>query len=343
MPATANPPAPAQGRADSVAPAAASVDGNRDTRQRDARQGDGRQENAKGDARKGIAFMVLAVGLFAVMDAMVKWLGAGYPTMEIVFFRSLFAFVPLGFLIFRDGLASAVTVRDPLGHALRCGVGIVALTVLFYGFAHLPLADVIAITFAAPVFVTALSVPLLGETVGPRRWTAVLIGFVGVLIMVQPGAGMFDPVAALVLFGTVFYALAMIFVRKLARTETNTAIVFYFTLTCTLVSAAFLPFQWVTPTWPDLALLVAVGIVGGLAQITITLAFRYADVAVVVPFEYTAMIWGALLGFFIWGEIPGLNIWVGVTIVMASGLYILHREANLGLPRGSARRLQARR
>ena len=296
-----------------------------------------------GNAARGIAFMVLAVGLFAVMDAMVKWLGAGYPTMEIVFFRSLFAFVPLSFFVFRHGLIEALSIRDWKGHVLRSIAGLLAMTTIFYGFSQLPLAEVIAITFAAPVFVTALSVPLLGESVGPRRWTAVLVGFLGVLIMVQPGSGVFDPVAALVLLGTLFYALAMILVRKLARTETNTAIVFYFTLTCTLVSAAFLPFQWVTPSWPDLGLLMAVGIVGGLAQITVTLAFRYADVAVVMPFEYTAMIWAVALGFVIWGEIPGLNIWVGVTIVMASGLYILFREANLGLRRGTARKLQARR
>ena len=141
----------------------------------------------------------------------------------------------------------------------------------------------------------------------------------------------------------VFYALAMIFVRKLSRTETSTSIVFYFTATATLVSGAFMPFHWVTPNWLDFGLLVAVGLVGGVAQITITRAFRYADVAVIMPFEYTAMIWAALLGYFIWGEIPGNNIWIGVAIVMLSGLYILYREANLGLKRGTARKLAPKR
>ncbi|MGF1612251.1 MAG: DMT family transporter [Kiloniellales bacterium] len=302
---------------------------------------------AGGDAHsttsRGIAFMVLSVGLFAVMDGLVKWLGAGYPTMQIVFFRSLFAFVPLAVFIFRDGIGPALRVRDPWGHALRCGIGIVAMTVFFYAYANMPLADVIALAFAAPIFVTALSVPLLGERVGMRRWSAVLVGFGGVLIMVQPGGGMFDPLAGLVLFGTVFYALAMILVRKLARTETNTSIVFYFTLACTLLAAGFLPFQWVTPSWSDLAMLIAVGLIGGLAQITMTMAFRYAEVAVIMPFEYSAMIWAVAIGFIFWGELPGLNIWIGVAVVMASGLYIVYREANLGLPRGTARKLQARR
>jgi len=160
---------------------------------------------------------------------------------------------------------------------------------------------------------------------------------------VQPGAGVFQQIALVPLGGTVFYALAVIMVRKLSRTESSASIVFYFTLSCTLASAAFLPFHWVTPGPLDLALLIAVGIIGGMAQITITKAFRLADVAVIMPFEYSAMIWAVFLGFFIWGEVPGLNIWVGVTIVMASGLYILYREASLGLPRGIARRLHTRR
>jgi drug/metabolite transporter (DMT)-like permease len=295
------------------------------------------------DKARGIALMVLAVGLFAVMDALVKWLGQGYSTAQLVFFRSLFAFIPLAFLVFRSGLREALAVRNPLGHLLRSVVGIMALATFFYAFAHMRLADAVAITFAAPLFVTALSVPLLGERVGRRRWSAVLVGFLGVLIMVQPGAGVFQQVALVPLGGTVFYALAVILVRKLSRTESSASIVFYFTLSCTLASAAFLPFHWVTPGPVDLVLLIAVGVVGGLAQITITKAFRLADVAVIMPFEYSAMIWAALLGFFIWGELPGLNIWIGVAIVMASGLYILYREAALGLPRGIARRLQTRR
>ena len=294
-------------------------------------------------ARRGIAFMVLAVGLFAVMDAMVKWIGTSYPTMQVVFFRSFFAFIPLGFFIFRHGITEALRVNDRMGHVMRCVIGMAAMFSFFYAFARMPLADVVAITFAAPIFVTALSVPMLGEKVGPRRWSAILIGFVGVLVMVNPGPGIFQSVAMVPLFGVIFYALAMIYVRKLARTETNTSIVFTFTLCCTLVSAAFLPFNWVTPTWTDLAILIGIGLIGGLAQIVMTAAFRHADVAVIMPFEYTAMIWAALLGFFIWGEIPGLNLWAGVAIVMASGLYILFREANLGLPRGAARRLQTRR
>ncbi len=293
--------------------------------------------------KKAIALMVLAVGLFAVMDAIVKWMGETYSTTQIMFFRSLFAFIPLSFLIFRGGLAAALRVNDAKTHALRCLAGMIAMFSFFYAFANMPLADAVAIAFAAPIFVTALSVPLLGERVGPRRWAAVLLGFAGVLIMVQPGPGLLQSVAIIPLIGTVFYALAAIFVRKLAHTDSPTSIVFYFTLVCTIVAAVLLPFSWITPTWADFFWLVAIGVIGGLAQIAMTQSFRHADVALIMPFEYTTMFWAAGLGYFFWGEIPGLNIWVGVAIVTAAGLYILYREANLGLPRGTARKLQPRR
>ena len=295
------------------------------------------------NAALGIAYMVIAVGLFTIMDALVKWLGADYPTMQIVFFRSLFAFVPLGIFIMRTGSLASLATKRPLGHVLRSFIGLAALSSFFYCYAHMPLANVVAIAFAAPLFITALSVPLLGEAVGPRRWSAVVVGFVGVMIMVRPDSGVFEGVALIALAGSVFYALAMIFVRKLSKTETSAAIVFYYSLASTVVAGAFLPFQWVTPGLGDLGLLVAVGLVGGVAQIFMTNAFRNAPAAVIAPFDYTTMIWASLLGFFIWGEVPGNHIWLGVAIVTASGLYIVHRESSLGLRRGVARRLHPKR
>ena len=293
---------------------------------------------------KGIACMLLAVGLFAVMDALVKWLGETYPTVQLFFFRSAFAFIPLGIVIaWRGRWSSAIKVTNGWGHVLRSLIGMGAMGIFFYCFPRMPLADMIAITFAAPIFIVALSVPLLGEKVGPRRWSAVLVGFIGVMIILQPGGGGFESIALLALFGTVFYALAAISVRWLSRTETSTSIVFTFTLSCTLVSAALLPFGWVTPSLPDLALLICIGLIGGAAQVAMTDAFRHADVSLVVPFEYSAMIWAALLGFLFWGEIPGNNLWIGCAILVCSGLYILYREASLGLPRGTARKLHTRR
>jgi len=303
---------------------------------------DSERRRAKATGR-GIMLMLLSVALFSAMDALVKWLGATYPTLQIVFFRSLFAFVPLSVFLVRGGGLAGLRTQRPLQHAMRSLIGLAAVTSFFYAYSQMPLANVIAIGFAAPMFMTALSVPLLGEVVGPRRWTAVLVGFAGVLIMVRPDSGVFAGAAAIALAGTVFYALAMIFVRKLVRTESSTAIVFYFTLTCTVISGAFMPFLWVAPDAQGWLMLITVGLIGGLAQMAMTNALRLADLSVVAPFDYTALIWTTGLGYLIWSEIPGAHVWLGVAIVIASGVYILYREARLGLPRGIARRLQARR
>lgn len=295
------------------------------------------------DTGRGIAFMLLAVGLFTCMDALVKWLGDTYPVLQIVFFRGLFAFIPLGVFLLRRGSLADLRTKRPFAHLVRALVGLSALSAFFYAYTQMPLANVIAISFAAPLFVTALSVPLLGEAVGARRWTAVIVGFVGVLIMVRPDRGVFEPVALIALGGTVCYALVMIFVRGLSRTETSGAIVFYYSVISTILVGTVLPFIWVTPTLEDFAVLAAVGLVGGMAQLAVTTAFRLANVAVVAPFDYSGMIWAALIGYLVWGDIPGTNVWVGVAIVAASGVYIVRREANLGLRRGVARRLQTKR
>jgi drug/metabolite transporter (DMT)-like permease len=303
-----------------------------------ARDAAARERDA--DTGRGIALMVLAVGLYSVMDAMVKWLGPSYPTLEIVFFRSLFAFLPIAYVLWRSGSLAALRTAHPLGHTMRALTGLASLSLFFYAYTRMPLANVIAISFAAPLLVTALSVPLLGERVGWRRWSAILIGFGGVIVMAKPDAGMFDRIAVL---ATVFYALVMVFVRKLSRTESSTAIVFYYALTSTVISGLFMPFLWVTPDPEGWLLLIAVGLIGGVAQIAMTNAFRLADVSIVAPFDYLHIIWAALLGYFIWGEVPGNSIWIGTAIVMMSGIYILYREAHLGLPRGIARRLHGRR
>ncbi|MFQ5983750.1 MAG: DMT family transporter, partial [Woeseiaceae bacterium] len=152
-----------------------------------------------------------------------------------------------------------------------------------------------------------------------------------------------DRLAVLALSATILYALVMVFIRKLSRTESSTAIVFYYALTSTVISGLFMPFLWVTPDPEGWLLLIAVGLIGGVAQIAMTNAFRLADVSIVAPFDYLHIIWAALLGYFIWGEVPGNSIWIGTAIVMMSGIYILYREAHLGLPRGIARRLHGRR
>ncbi len=289
-------------------------------------------------AARGIALMVLSVLLFSCMDALVKWVSEIHPVGQIVFFRNLFAFLPVALFVHRAGGLGVLRTRRLGGHALRAVVGIAAMACFFAAFSLMPLGDAVALGMSGPIFLTALSVPLLGEKVGVRRWSAVIVGFLGVLVMTRPGAGVFDPVALLPLAGAVFYALAMVSIRKLSATEPPVAIVFYFTLFATLAAALSLPVQWVTPpTLIDLLLLVSVGLVGGVAQLAMTQAFRLAPVALIAPFDYAALVFAVALGYLIWGDVPDAFLLFGAGIVIGSGLYILHRETML------ARRRRARR
>ncbi|MSP83797.1 MAG: DMT family transporter [Alphaproteobacteria bacterium] len=274
--------------------------------------------------------------IFGTMDALIKWTSATYPTIQVVFFRSIFAFVPIAMFLARSGGLATLRTRRPLDHAGRSLVGLSSMLLFFWAFKLMPLADVIAIGFAGPIFLTALSVPLLRENVGVRRWSAVAVGFIGILIMVRPGAGVITTLALIPVLGALGYAFAMIFVRRLSRTESIGAIVFYFTVTSTTVSALGLPFGWVTPSLLDFGLLASIGLCGGFAQLMMTRAFQLAPASVIAPFEYSAMIWGVLFGWVIWHEVPSPAITVGAAIVIASGIYILHREAVLARRVGSA-------
>jgi len=275
---------------------------------------------------RGIAFMVLSVAIFCVMDALVKLLSQSYHPFQVAFFRSLFALVPIGVMVAASGGMSVLRTRHLAAHAARSVVGIAALLGFFYSFAHMKLADVVAIGFAGPLFITALSVPLLGEHVGWRRWSAVVVGFLGVMLVVNPGAGVFDPVALVALGAALFYSFAVIVIRKLSVTESNSAIVFYFSIAAAAVCGAMMPFLWVTPSLEHFALLVLIGLLGGSAQYVMVEAFRWGQVSVLAPFEYTAIFFSLGFGYFIFGETASPTMLAGVAIITASGLYILHRE-----------------
>jgi drug/metabolite transporter (DMT)-like permease len=279
------------------------------------------------DVLRGILLMLGAVAVFSTMDALIKHLSAGYSSLQIIFFRNLFAFLPLLPVLARGGGLDLLRTQRLASHLGRAAMGLGAMVCFFTAFALMPLADVVAISLSAPIFVTAFSVPLLAERVGPRRWAAVLVGFIGVLVMVRPGGhGLVQLAALLPLGGAVLYALALIAMRKLGRTERATTTVFYFTLACTAISGVALPFVWRTPDADGLVLLICVGLLGGSAQLLMTQALRLAPAAVVAPFDYSALIFSIGYGFLIWGEVPDWMLLVGAAIVIASGLYILHRE-----------------
>lgn len=290
---------------------------------------------------RAIVCAVAAIGLFTTMGAMIKWLSASYPIIQILFARNAFSLVVLLPMIVAGGSAIWWT-RRPFGHVLRFVFGIVSMCASFMALQRLPLPNHVAIGFAAPLFVTALAIPLLGEVVRWRRWAATIVGFVGVLVMVQPqalwgdGASADMPIdgALLGLTATFLYAVVIIVMRRLSSTESSATIVLWFSLGCTIATGVVVPFHWVTPaTLLDAGLFVAIGMLGGVAQMLITDAYRWAPASLVSPLDYTGMLWATLLGFLVFDQLPSSPVLLGAAIVIASGLYTLHRERVLGLSR----------
>ena len=278
----------------------------------------------------GIAGVLAGMAAVSVTDGLAKWLGAGYPIAELVFFRSIFALPPVFFILWQQrGGFAALKPRWRLGHVIRAVFGLGAVFAFFTGLRYLPLAEAISVAFAAPLFVTALSVPILGERVGPRRWAAVVVGFLGVLIMTRPGAEAFRPEALYILAAALCYALAMLVTRRLARSDTTPAIMLSGICISLVVSGLALPFGWRTPQGVDFWLFVLLGLIGGIGMYFMTQAYRYAPAAVIAPFDYTALIWGTLIGWLVWQELPGANVWLGAAVVIASGLYIIYRETRM--------------
>ncbi len=286
----------------------------------------------------GIAWVILAVLLLATMDALLKWMVARYPVLQIVFLRNVIALLPVAIYLWRGpGWAGMRTRRLPalLGRSL---LSLIAMALLTLALGHMQLAEATAVLFAAPLLVTALSMPLLAERVGIHRWAAVLVGFAGVLIMVRPGAGVLGIGAVFALGSALFYALTMIAIRYLSRTESTAAIVSYNQIGIAAVAGVFMPFQWVTPTPIDAALFLALGLLAGFGQLALTEACRLAPVSVLAPFDYVSMLWAVLLGFWIWRELPDAFVIIGTVFVAASGIYIVYRETSprLALPREDA-------
>jgi drug/metabolite transporter (DMT)-like permease len=280
----------------------------------------------------GIASILIAVLFFSIMDATAKWLGQDYEPVQIVFLRHLFGLLPVAVFIWRGGGPSALKTRRPALHALRALLVFAALLTFFSGLRRMPLAEAIAFAFTAPLFVTALSVPVLGEPVGARRWGAVLIGFLGALVMVRPGTTAFRIEALWILASALCFALAMLLTRRMARSETNVAMLAYSTLGAGLAGLPLMPVVWRAPAGGDIWLFVFIGLVGGTAAYLVIVAYRHAPAALVAPFEYTALVWGAMLGWILWREQPEPVVWLGAGVIMLSGLYTTRREAACARP-----------
>lgn len=277
----------------------------------------------------GIGAMLIGMLLMTMMDATAKWLGEGYPISQVVFFRNLFALPPILVMAWASGGLRSLATKQWQLHLLRGFAILLAIYTFFWGLRFLPLAEAIALAFLAPLFVSLLSIPLLGEKVGPRRWAAVGVGFLGMLVMLRPGAEVFRWEALLPTATAFGYGFAMILTRRLSRQDSNASIIFWGTLLGCLVSGLFLPFAWRTPSLIDFGLLAMMGIVGSVSMYCMTVAYRSAPAALIAPFEYTALLWGLLIGWLIWHELPDAWVWAGAAIIVGAGIYILHREQQL--------------
>lgn len=299
---------------------------------------------------KGITLKLFSVVLFITMVSLIKATSQTVPVGEAVFFRSFFAIpVILGWVIARGELRTALKVKSKLGHFWRGFVGSLAMGLSFAGLGLLPLPEVTAIGYAAPLLTVIFAAMFLDEKVGVFRITTVALGLLGVLIVISPRLSVLGREAiettqalgvVLVLMGAVCAALAQIYIRKLVQVEQTAAIVFYFSVTSASLSLLTIPFGWVMPTPTEFLLLVSAGVLGGAGQIFLTSAYRFADASVVAPFDYASMIFALVIGFFIFGEVPTGTMLLGALIVVLAGCIIIWRERQLGLKRGRARALK---
>lgn len=274
----------------------------------------------------GILLMVVSVGFFAAMNMLVKLIGPDYHALEAVFFRNVIAAVLVIPFVLATGGVRTLKTRQPLGHALRALFGIASNALCFYAYQRIALSSGMAITMSVPIFAALLAIPLLGEKVGWHRWSAIAIGFVGVVIALDP-RGTIHEGSLYALAGTLCWAMVVIYVKKLSATESPYTIVFYYMATGALIATCFLPWVWVTPTSAVWALYLAVGVVGTVGQITMTFAMKLAPASVASPFEYTQIVWAVLFDMALWGVAPSAATLTGAAIVIATGLYIFRREA----------------
>jgi drug/metabolite transporter (DMT)-like permease len=290
-----------------------------------------------------ISLKIAATFFFALMDAFARFAGQTVPVGEVVFFRSAFGIVPVViYFAWRREIRTVLHTRRPGAQAIRGLLGAGGMFSNFAAVARLPIADVTAIYFYSPLITVALAALILREQVGVYRWTAVIVGFIGVTLTLAPHLsvgqlGMLSAAAALgglfAMMCAVFDAGAAIQVRRLTSSESTASIVLYFSLICMLAGLCTLPFGWVWPNKQEFLALCLIGILGGVSHLFLTESFRYAPASLTAPFDYAMILWAVALGYMMFGEIPGPLVIAGAAIVVGAGLFVIWRERQLGLKR----------
>ena len=273
--------------------------------------------------------MVASVICFSIMDICVKWLDY-YPVGQVLFLRFFIGFIPIFFIIPRKKLFSFYKTSRPGLHAFRAFTGAAAIIALFIGLRELPLADVVSLTFGGPIFVTVASIFFLSEKVGIKRWSAVFLGFIGMLLIVQPAFIDLNFYYITPIIFCIFFACVAISVRSLSKTEPNYRIAFYFTLLCSLLGiATIFKGDWVLPNRIDLGIFIIMGLCGSVANLLLTQSYRLAETSLVTPIKYLSLVFAIVFGFLIWSEIPKLLTLFGALLVITSSLIIFMRENKL--------------
>ncbi|WLR93686.1 DMT family transporter [Shinella zoogloeoides] len=299
---------------------------------------------------KGIFLKVASVMIFLCMSALIKAAGKEIPAGQITFLRSAFAMVPiLVFLGVKGQLRDAFRTNDIFGHFKRGFIGILSMGFGFYGLVHLPLPESIALGYALPLVTVIVAAVFLKERVGVYRWTAVLIGLIGVAVISWPrltlfrdgGLGSSEAMGVLAMLAfALLGSCAMVLVRKLVQTERTPTIVLYFSLFASVFSLGTLPFGWIDLGWPELVMMMFAGFCGGIAQLLLTASYRYADVSTIAPFEYTSIVLGLIVGYFLFGDVPTATMLTGTAIVVSAGIFVIFREHRLELKRRAELRHQ---
>ena len=269
--------------------------------------------------------MFLSICTFSVMDLLVKW-SSDYPTGEVLFFRGFFGLLPTYFLIPKNKLKTFYTTERSKEHLFRCLMGLMALIAIVIALRELPLAVVVSLSYAAPLFITVLSIFLLSEKVGVFRWLAVLIGFVGVVIIAEPGFKGMNYLYFLPLIFCIGMAFVTITIRKLSTTEPIWLISIFFTITISIAGLATIPMGWVMPNFQDFILLALIGVTGGSANLFLTQSYKLSEVSLVAPLKYLALVFAIFFGYFIWNEIPTIKTLIGASLVVLASLIIFKRE-----------------
>ncbi|MDP7651139.1 MAG: DMT family transporter [Rhodospirillales bacterium] len=275
-----------------------------------------------------MAYMLACGFAFAAMNAIIRHMSADLHPLEIAFFRSLFGLLAFAPAFIRHGIEPLRTNR-PAMHLLRGSLNVVSMTLFFTAISLVPLAKVAALGFSAPLFATVLAVVLLGEAIRARRITALIVGFTGTMIILRPGYGGMDLGAVLILISSLGYATGLIVIKSLTRTESSTTISIYAMLVTTPATFLLALSVWQAPTWSQLAWMAAIGGIGSLAHLAFAEAVKAVDITVVMPLDFTKLIWSAIIGYLVFAEIPDVWTWVGGTVIFSAVIYIAYREKHV--------------